>query len=305
MLAKSFILFAALASAVIAAPQRPVPGKTSCRSTTTAKASTSSVKPTSTPVTIKSTSSVSPTSTKAAVVETRTLPNTGAGTQLPAPAAGSVLKMIALGHGLQNYSCATASGNASATGALAVLYDITQYYPGTPRTGLPANIFNDLSKLLLFGQDLPLNLVNPAAAKPGTPTKPNTLPEKQYVAVTSAPFKAPADIKFGPITAAKEIGRHYFASPNSVPTFDLSAKTGLVARVQKVDAVTAPASAEKGITKSGAVAWLRLPDNGASVGVTEVYRVVTAGGVASTCDIIGQGEGSVPYTAQYWFFGKA
>jgi hypothetical protein len=216
-----------------------------------------------------------------------------------------VLKKIAIGHGIQNYTCGAANGSSTAKGALAVLYDVTNLYPGTPVTGLSAADFDGLSKQILYGQDLPLNLQNKAAAPPGSQTAPNALPEASYGAVVGQPFLPPVDSRLGAI-ALPYLGVHYF-DVLSRPTFDLKAKAGLFASVQKVDVVTAPATAEKGILGTGAVQWLRLPDNGAGLGVGlgEVYRVVTAGGAAQACSTSGAGSGSVPYAAQYWFYGAA
>lgn len=61
--------------------------------------------------------------------------------------------------------------------------------------------------------------------------------------------------------------------------------------------------------ETGAVDWLELSDNGRglSKGVSTVYRVVTAGGVAQACSASGANANgtvfSVPYVAQYWFYG--
>jgi hypothetical protein len=183
-----------------------------------------------------------------------------------------------------------------------VLYDITTLYPGTPETGLPANAFDALSTTILWSQPLPLNLKNASAADPGSPGKPNVLPESAYGADTTNPFPVPADLKMGPMTIPF-LGVHYFDGTGT-PTFDLQAKSGLKAVVGKKDNVKAPASADKGILQTGAVDWLRLPDNGKglSSGVSVVYRVVTAGGSAQLCSTSGVGSGSVPYTAQYWFY---
>ncbi len=69
--------------------------------------------------------------------------------------------------------------------------------------------------------------------------------------------------------------------------------------------VKAPATADTGILATGAVDWLQLiaKDNGLSVGIKLVYRVITAGGASETCATLDAAAGSVPYTAFYWFFG--
>jgi hypothetical protein len=238
---------------------------------------------------------------------TPTLPVTGGASELPAQDAGLVLKKIALGHGIQNYTCtsADAGATASANGALAALYDITSLYPGTPKTGL-TNItaFNSLSTTVLWSQDLPLNLTDAGAASPGTQAAPNSLAEASYSADIAHPFPAAiADLSLGSLYLPF-IGVHYFDS-TSTPTFDLEQKTGLLASLKKTDNVKAPAGADLGILQTGAVDWLRLLDNGKGVskGVSAVFRVVTAGGSAEPCSQSGEGSGSVPYTAQYWFYG--
>lgn len=157
----------------------------------------------------------------------------------------------------------------------------------------------------MWGQNLPLNLKNKTAASPGTQGKPNALAESAYGADTANPFPAPTDLKLGAITVPF-LGVHYFDGAGS-PTFDLRARSGLLASVKKVDVAKAPASADKGILATGAVDWLGLPDNGRGLGVglNYVYRVVTAGGTAQACSTSGAGSLSVPYAAQYWFYGPA
>lgn len=203
--------------------------------------------------------------------------------------AGSLaLKQVLLGHGIQNYTCSAAGQKATATGALAVLWDIKGLYPGSGPRGLAPEDWDALTVNVLHNTDLPLNLANDAA--------------HPYAADTSAPFPAAADLTVegveGPMKFA---GHHYFAG--AVPTFDISATAEKISfSGKKDDGIPAPAAADKGITGSGAVDWLQLGTNGASSGASMVYRVFTAGGVAAACTEAGQTD-SVPYTAQYWFYG--
>ncbi|KAI9699730.1 MAG: hypothetical protein M1836_002764 [Candelina mexicana] len=96
------------------------------------------------------------------------------------------------------------------------------------------------------------------------------------------------------------LGHHYFAADGS-PIFDLG-ELGLL-RSAKVANVAAPANAEKGRKREGAVDWLKLADKGGSRLLKEVYRVETAGGKApSTCKDR-DGTFEVHYAAQYWFYG--
>ncbi|KAI9806753.1 MAG: hypothetical protein M1825_006210 [Sarcosagium campestre] len=96
------------------------------------------------------------------------------------------------------------------------------------------------------------------------------------------------------------IGKHYFDA-SGTPVFDLGAKG--VFKGKKLANVPAPAKAHKGLKGEGAVDWLQLGDTGASTGITQTYRVVTAGGKApATCQ--GQPKDiQVQYATQYWFYG--
>ncbi|CAK7212427.1 hypothetical protein SCUCBS95973_001459 [Sporothrix curviconia] len=236
---------------------------------------------------------------------TYTLPETGTGTELPAVAAGLSLLRIAVGHGIQNYTCASTTAATTATGALAVLYDITHLYPGTLSTGLSSDAFNAISGQLLWGQDIPLNLQSASAASPGSPAAPNDLSETEYGAVVADPFPSPSPLSLPGVLAAEApfLGHHYFDA-TGVPTFDLSG-SGLFGSMNKTGDVKAPSTAQTGILATGAVDWLQLTasSNGLSVGIKQVYRVITAGGASETCAVLNAAGGSVPYTAFYWFFG--
>ena len=209
------------------------------------------------------------------------------------------LLKIAIGHGLQNYTCANTSATAVAAGALAVLYDVTEMYP-LPGKGLPdVAAFNALSGTILHGANIPLNFVNPAAADPN-----NQLPTTDYLVAGGDPFVAQADLTLGEQTFPF-LGHHYFDGTGT-PTFDLYARqpadAAFVLRAKKDAAVKAPADADRGLTDSGAVDWLRLSDKGDSEGdVSLVFRVLTAGGSPAACESEDQTE-SVPYTAMYWFY---
>ncbi|KAL2196049.1 hypothetical protein P885DRAFT_69669 [Corynascus similis CBS 632.67] len=218
-----------------------------------------------------------------------TLPSIGGGApDLVPPASNLAVKKIAVGHGIQNYTCGATTDNSVATGAVAVLYDVTSFYPGTRRTGIRPDLWDSLTSKLLWDTPLPLN----------------KLPGSEYGADPNKPFPSPVpDLKLGGVPAAKFLGYHFFDS-NSIPLFDLSS-AGLKAAVGKVDSKTAPGNADKGILTTGAVAWLKLDDNGEGVsqGVTSVFRVITAGGSPQSCAVAGAGVQSVPYAAFYWFYG--
>lgn len=235
----------------------------------------------------------------------------GIATELPAPATNLTLKYLAVGHGIQNYTCASDNATAANIGAFAVLYDATPLYPGTTGTGMDSAAFANISSAVLYNQDIPLNLLVASAADPTVPVAIDASTELDYQADSSNPFPSPAaDLNLSEqgITA-KFLGHHYFDSKSS-PTFDLSgSSSGLFFSGAKIGTVKAPTSADKGILATGAVDWLQLGDNGRGLsnGVSNVYRVVTAGGVAEACSVSGPnptGEVfSVPYVAQYWFYG--
>ncbi|KAK3953745.1 hypothetical protein QBC32DRAFT_110466 [Pseudoneurospora amorphoporcata] len=220
---------------------------------------------------------------------TPTLPSTG-GDDLVAPSPTARLKKIAIGHGIQNYTCSGPDATPSATGALAVLYDVTTLYPGLSKTAsLSIEAFNSLPHALLWDRPVPLN-------------RPSN---SSYSANTSSPFPSShEDLKgLANCPALKYAGHHYFDSTGT-PTFDLDA-IGMKASVLKTGSVSAPKDADRGVLDTGAVAWLRLTDSGKgmSKGVNLVYRVITAGGNAEGCGAAGVGTTqSVPYTTFYWFY---
>ncbi|GKT59967.1 malate dehydrogenase [Colletotrichum tofieldiae] len=217
------------------------------------------------------------------------LPANGNGAELPPVAAGLVLKHIALGHGIQNYTCASTNATgattlaASATGALAALYDAAPLYPNAGPGSLPSvDAFNALNTNVVW--DSPLPLVSDGVSRFG--------------ASTSAPFPAAADLVLPSIAPLKQIGVHFFDDAG-VPTFQVGED---LFKGGKLNGTKAPSSADVGPEKTGAVDWLLLGDKGASKGVTTVYRVVTAGGVAHQCTVAGATD-SVPYATYYWFYG--
>jgi hypothetical protein len=74
------------------------------------------------------------------------------------------------------------------------------------------------------------------------------------------------------------LGHHYFDSAGT-PTFNLST-LNKIGYVGKIASINAPASANKGPAGTGAVPWLQLNKKTGytSVGISQVYRVETAGG---------------------------
>ncbi|RYP33728.1 hypothetical protein DL768_011078 [Monosporascus sp. mg162] len=218
---------------------------------------------------------------------TPTLPVNGGEAELDGPGNTS-LKHIVVGHGIQNYTCAAAGQSATATGALAVLWDIEPLYPGSGPSSISEADWTGLPPKVLRTTELPLNLLT------GSGT--------EYAVDTQAPFPPDADLELEGVEAElKFLGHHYFDGVGT-PTFDLRGDASRpVFRGKKNASVSAPATADAGLTGSGAVDWLRLTDKGTSAGVSVVYRVHTAGGKPAPCAEAGQAE-SVPYTAMYWFY---
>ncbi|XXH04106.1 hypothetical protein Hte_010517 [Hypoxylon texense] len=214
------------------------------------------------------------------------LPTTGSGTQLAGPDSAT-LKHILVGHGIQNYTCTAAGVTATSIGALAVLWEITDLYPGMSSSSLSEADFDTFTSKVLRTTAMPLNMATDSSTG----------------ADVAAPFPAPVDLTVDGLSApVKFLGHHFFDSANT-PTFDLSgAGDGELFKGKKDANIAAPADADKGENPvTGAVDWLRLSDKGTSTGVSLVYRVWTAGGNPETCTEAGESQ-SIPYTAQYWIF---
>lgn len=214
-----------------------------------------------------------------------------------------------MGHGIQNYTCASTNATAVAAGALAVLWDATPLYPGTAGTGMEAVPWSNLTCSVLWNHAIPLNLKEQQAVGPTVSRAAAIYAESQYQAVSASPYPSPpTDLALGDITASY-LGVHYFDSASS-PTFDLDATAdGLFFSGAKIGDVKAPSTADTGLLATSAVDWLELGDSGRGLsnGITNVYRVTTSGGAAEPCSVSGvNAEGevlSVPYTAEYWFYG--
>lgn len=193
------------------------------------------------------------------------------------PANNNVtLQYIALGVGIQNYSCASTSATPESIGAIATLFDVTGYLQecGNPKT----------SKL-----------------------------SAQYLkAYNQEACQASQDLDDDSCQQGANfmdfdiLGKHYFGKPNGagVPFFDIHDKAFLSA--QKTGSCVAPDSAYGGGKKGfGAVDWLFLPsdDSDRNQGLSEVYRINTAGGLPDPAGCAG-GDAtlSYKYVAEYWFF---
>ncbi|QPH04774.1 hypothetical protein C2857_002041 [Epichloe festucae Fl1] len=221
------------------------------------------------------------------------LPHIHGAANLPQPPAGSKLLHIALGFGIQNYTCAGVGEPPAATGALAVLYDITSLYPGQTRESLSQKDWDHLPSRALWSHEVPLNLNHSAAGRVER-TSPG--------ASQTRPFPAEAPLRLrGMRRPLPFLGHHLFTSAG-VPNFILD--NGRVnVLCGKMAGVSAPRAADRGPQGTGAVPWLQLDAKDGSVGrVKYVYRVLTTGGNSHGCSEVA-GQDSTCYATMYWFFG--
>ncbi|GKU15402.1 unnamed protein product [Fusarium langsethiae] len=197
--------------------------------------------------------------------ESPMLPTNGGSSELPAPPEDVKLKHIALGFGIQNYSCADTDANPVAIGALAVLYDITFLYPGQSSSSVTPAEWSSFPSYVLDAGQVPLN-----RNEDGGASLTNPFPRNDRSGLTG------------------------------VPTFDLDKANQLLV-AKKISSIEAPSSAPAGPEGTGAVDWLYLGDAGGSYGISFVYRVLTAGGAPHSCE--DKGSRSTSYTTLYWFYG--
>ncbi|KAI9640068.1 hypothetical protein NHQ30_011470 [Ciborinia camelliae] len=170
---------------------------------------------------------------------TPSLPVNGGAPASALPAPTGTLAYVALGRGIQNYTCSAVGATPVALGAVASLYDATEL------ATCAGTEFNNLPNVAVYA----------------------TLFRRQ---------------------------RHAHFDLASVSKILYAAKTGDVA---------APVTANRGPADTGAVDWLSLVAKVSytSVGLTQVYRVETAGGNSiNPCSTAG--VESVQYAAQYWFY---
>jgi hypothetical protein len=238
----SILSFAALASAAVCAPQAPA-----CMRQENLKAPLD-------PVTLQSRQ------------PTQGLPSN----------SNVTLQRIALGVGIQNYSCASTTSTPTSIGAIATLFDVQPWLQqcGNLQT-------SDLSRAYL-------KAYNQQSCQASTDLDNND---------------CQTEINFLNFPV---IGHHWFNSINGagVPFFEII-PTGQISG-QKVGDVPAPSGAFNGGKNGhGAVDWLFLTSDssGLTSGLSEVYRIHTAGGNPAP-DGCASGEKvlSYKYAAEYWFY---
>ncbi|KAL7796004.1 hypothetical protein V8C37DRAFT_17776 [Trichoderma ceciliae] len=219
------------------------------------------------------------------------LPTTGGAAELPPVPKGLELKVIALGLGIQNYTCASVGADAVSTGALAMFYDISLLYPESGPNSLTIEKFNQLPAFALNNHAIPLRF-NDSTAGRVDPDAPG--------ASRTRPFTRAAPLDLGDNGKLPFLGHHFF-NTDGAPTFVLSRGSINVVAAKKAS-VPAPGTSDPGPMGTGAVAWLALDANSNSRGATLVYRVETAGGNPHGCSK-SAGQDSTSYAAQYWFYG--
>jgi len=97
------------------------------------------------------------------------------------------------------------------------------------------------------------------------------------------------------------VGHHYFTAAG-VPTWNLSCADRLLYG-SGVGDIPAPPDANPGPQGYGAIDWKSLTAKAGSVGLTEVYRVETAGGKPPlNCSGFEGTTVLVQYAAMYWFY---
>ncbi|KAI2624125.1 hypothetical protein GGS21DRAFT_329520 [Xylaria nigripes] len=203
---------------------------------------------------------------------TYVLPISDGPSSLPSP--NKTVKHIAVGHGVQNYTCSTAGVQPASIGALAVLYEITRLYPGSGEHALSQEAWDTLTSSVLHTTSQPI----------------------QESTKLESPFPPPGSVYVPGIQRNLQFLGHHFFSMAAVPTFSLGDDTEVLS-VQKVQGIPAPQSADAGLDNEGAVDWLLLADNKGN----DVYRVLTAGGDPAVCRKTGETQ-SVDYAAMYWIY---
>ncbi|KAH8888783.1 hypothetical protein GQ53DRAFT_748689 [Thozetella sp. PMI_491] len=183
---------------------------------------------------------------------------------LPSPSAGLTLKHVAIGRGVQNYTCDTKNATAVpvAVGAVATLFNascVASTYPDLlallPKVALEFNLTSDESPRMGA-----TNLIMSGA---------------HFFTNATTPF-------FNLDTQSMKLGEIPCAKNNTA---------------------SAPADSPKGQQGEGAVAWLKLVSRqGATGDLQEVFRVETAGGSPPALCTGMPAAFSVQYSAQYWFY---
>lgn len=174
---------------------------------------------------------------------------------------------MAIGRGIQNYTCGTNSSAAPTS------------------VGAVADLFNATCVAATYPEILDI--------MPSTALQFDYVPK---VNTTMAKTLAPMNLALS--------GHHFFTN-TTTPYFNLDASAIQIGQIaaSKTNTTSAPASAMKGLNNvgNGAVAWLKLTArDGATGNLQEAYRVNTAGGSPPlTCAGIESSAFSVEYASEY------
>ncbi len=150
-----------------------------------------------------------------------------------------------------------------------ILYDVTPLYPGTPYTGVDDHHLGWCTHHCALRPEHPsqpgLGIgCTTSATEARSATSAPGRPGRGHQCVRCRPDKTRSPRRptwFLPgLPPIKFLGHHYFDFAG-VPTFDLTSAQ-LFASLTKTGQATASSDADKGILKTGAVAWLQLTDTG-------------------------------------------
>ena len=203
----------------------------------------------------------------------------------PLPTPTGSPQYVALGLGFQNYTCASSTTSTTLT-----------YVQTQSSGGAIANLYN----LQYVVNSYDMDSITPTALE----NFEKCVSKTQCNPATNNDCQSCHSMAVGPLSR-EQIGEHFFEPVNGAqtPSFSLSSYSKFLS-AKKVGDVKAESNAYKGETGLGAVDWLYLQDNGDGLtsGLSAVYRVETAGGVAPpSCSTSGSAM-YVPYAAQYWFY---
>jgi len=197
--------------------------------------------------------------------------------------AGVKPKYIALGVGVQNYTCA--NGTFASTGAVAALYDISCAHC---LPGKPSSFFTSIASTI--------QAIMPASPPLSSPTA--------IDAFLNSRLPSSLNGVFGKGLSTDLLGQHYFINnpiangTGTSPVFDFRSGSqkgdpNAFVTLKKTGSIAAP-------TGSNDVAWLELQQVQGDL-ASFVFRVSTSGGQPSaSCK--GAETSSVKYAAEYWFF---
>ncbi|KAI9735676.1 MAG: hypothetical protein M1834_001692 [Cirrosporium novae-zelandiae] len=192
------------------------------------------------------------------------LPFNATSPELTGISAGLSLKKVVIGQGTQNYTCSSATASETPSAVGAV----ATFYDASCLVSTDGSLLSQLTGGLV------------------------------EFSSTSSKVLAISEV----LNEDLVIGHHFFENPKT-PVFDFRMaddKDILIA--EKTDDVDAPSGSVSGT--NGAVDWLKVTSKSAdSVGLTEGYRIFTAGGSPPTTCEDQDSDFTVSYAAEYWFYG--